>query len=589
MDNQNIDWIDKLPKDIPEPGDAASRYTSLEGDRGIYLDSAYRNAKLTLPNLIREDKNSNDVALYPWQGVGSEGVGHLASNFNISLFPTGGISFFSLIPDKIVIDNLVLYLKQSGMDGDTFRNKLEASAASLENKIMHIFDKLSIRSKMHKAFEHLIVTGNVLLYVGEEETFLYPMDRYVLRRSAGGKILEILIKEQYYPDQLPEKFLQQHYMDNPEDQRESYERNIEVVTRVHYDYKSDFCFWWQEAFKKMIPDSQSSCPIDASPWIPMRFDSNDNSPYAEGLVSQLFGILVRLDATTHSTAIGYAAAMKMLYLIDPSSTITPQMLKSSKRMDVFVGRADDVSILQGGKNQDLSSSKVYEESLKQELQMRFAMPISLQRKGERVTATEIEIMANQLESVSAGFFSLYSDEVQIPLVNRLLHIGKKQGLPTLDQIEEFKNEDGTPLVTIKPITGLAALQRNNDLQRLMQFVQILQQLPQDILPRFLNMSELIQRISTALGVNVNNLVYSDEQLAERDAQQAEMEQQQQNQAMEMEQQKQEQAMAQSALNSNVIAELIKTGQISAQDLESLGQTQPDNLSNTAAQTRPGLA
>lgn len=586
MDTQNIDWISKLPKDVPEVGNASSRYEKLMGERGIILEAAYRNAKLTLPNLIKETKNSNDVSQFPWQNVGSQGVGHLASNFNLSLFPSSGISFFSLLPDKIVIDNLVTFFKQQGMDGDAYRTKLESAAAALERKVMFMFDKLSIRAKMHKAFEHLIVTGNVLLYVGEDETFLYPMDRYVLRRSAGGKVLEILIKEQYYPDQIPQKFLQQHFMENPEDQRESFNRDIEVTTRVHYDYHSGLCFFWQECFNKLIPDSQSSCPINASPFIPMRYDSNDNSAYAEGLISHLFGTLVRLDGTTQSTSIGYAAAMRLLYLIDPAASFTPDRLKKAKRMDCFYGRADHISVVQGGKHQDLAASKVYEESLKNDLQMRFSMPIALQRSGERVTATEIQILSNQLESVSAGFFSLFASECQIPLVNRLLHLGKKQGMPTLDQIEEFKDENGEPLIQIKPITGLAALQRNDDLQRLMQFVQILQQLPQETIPTFLNMSELIQRISTALGVNVNNLVYSDEQIAERNAQAAQMEQEQQSQVMEMEQQKQDQSMVQSALNSSVITELIKTGQMSAQDLEMLSQQNPDNLSDTAAQVRP---
>ena len=585
---KSIDWISKIPKEVPDVGHAASRYGKLVGERAIYLDAAYRNAKLTLPNLIRESKNANNVALYPWTGVGAEGVGSLASNFNLSLYPSGGISFFSLMPDKVAVDNIVAMFKDQGLDGDGFRNKLEAAAAALERKIMHIYDNLSIRSNMHKAFEHLIVCGNVLMHIGHKESLLYPMDRYVVRRSASGKVLEILIQEQYYRDELPKQFMQNHFMNSPGDERDSFERNIEVTTRVHYDHESGMCFWWQEAFKKLIPESQSSCPIKASPWLAMRYNANNDSPYSEGLVSQIFGTLVRLDNTTNSTAVGFAASQKMLYLVDPSSMITPQMLRDTKRMDVLPGRADEVSILQGGKTSDLAASKTYEDSLKQELQLRFAMPSALQRNKDRVTATEIQILSNQLESISTGFYSLYATEVQIPLVNRLLHIGKSKGLPTLDEVEQFQDEDGNPLVEIKPITGLNALQRNNDLQKLMEMVQILQNLPQDVLPRHLNMSELLQRIATALGVNTGNLIYTAEQIAEREAAAAEAEQQQQQQLMAQQQQQQEMKMAGEAMNSSVLTEFIKRGDITPQDLDTIASAQPDNLSNTAAQVRPGI-
>lgn len=583
----SIDWIQKLPKNVPPPGDAATRYGKIEGLRGDYLNAAYRNSKLTLPALIREDK-SNDVSRFPWQGTAAEGVSHLSSKFNISLFPTGGISFFTLRPDKIALDNIVAYLKSNGVDGDTWRNEFEASAAAMESKLMFIFDKLSVRSKMHKAFEHLIVAGNVLLYIGEDECFLYPMDKYVLRRTTGGKPLEILIKEMVQPEVLPEKFLKEHYFDNQTNYKENYDRQVEVYTRVHYDYDSKFCFWWQEAFNQLIPDSLSSSKIDGSPWVPMRFDQNDNFPYGEGLVSRLFGTVARLDGMTQSSAIGYAASLRHISLISPASGITPQMLKEAKQMSAFVGNPEDITVVQGGKTQDLTAAAAYEEGLTREIQQRFAMPLSIQRKGERVTAAEIEYMAAQLESVSAGFYSLFADEVQVPIVTRLLHIGKEQGLPAIDSIQELQDDQGEPLVKIRPITGLAALGRNDDLQRLMKLVQILQSfLPPEAIPKYANVSELVQRITTALGVNTNGLIYSAEEIQQREQAEAQAAQEQQAQAAAMQQEQSDLQAGQAVMNSSVLTELVKTGQITAQDLDAMTQSAPGDLSNTAAQTRPG--
>lgn len=585
-DNTRLDWLDKLPKNIPPVGDAATRYENLTGERQLYLDSAYRNAQMTLPTLIREDKESNDVARHPWQGTGAEGVSHLASKFNVGLFPTGGLSFFSMLPDKIAMDNLVFQLKENGVDGDAWRNGIEASAASMETKIMNLFNKMSIRSKMHKCFEHLLVAGNVLLYVGKDETLIYPLDKYVLRRTAGGKVLEILIQEQVYPDQMPAGFLEKHYEMKVDDYRNNFNKNITVTTRVHYDYKSELVFWWQEAFNVLIPGSQSSCPLAACPFLPMRFDTNENSPYAEGLISKLFGPLVRLDGMTEQTSIGYAASMRLLYLIDPSSTVTPLMLRDANSMDAFMGSADSISVLQGGKHYDLAAATNYESKLMNEIQLRMAMPIAIQRKGERVTAAEIEILAAQLESTSAGFYSLFSDEVQVPLVQRLLHIGESMGLPSLEKIREFRDENNEPIVTIKPITGLAALGRNSDLQKLMQMIQIMGQLPQETLSKYVNMTELLQRLTTALGVNTGGLIYSPEEIAQQEQAAMEAQQQQEQQVVDQSQEQNELKLADTALNSSVLTELIKTGQISAEQLNSMmGGT--EGVSNTAAATRSG--
>ena len=584
----SIDWVSKLPKDSPPIGQAATRYDDGGGSRGTFLDAAYSNAKLTLPSLIREG-DSNDTNLFPWQGVGADGVSFLASRFHTALFPTGGTPFFTIRPDKIQLDLIANSFEQIAEGaGDKFRNQFEALAAATESKLMFIFDRLSIRSNMHKAFEHLIVTGNVLLYIGEDESFLYPLDKYVLRRTAGGKPLEIVIREKYHLDSLPEKFCKEHYFDNNDTYEESFDRQIDVFTRVYYDYKADMVWWWQEAWNKLIPDSMSSAPINGSPWIPLRFDKQDNTPYAEGLVSRLFGSLFRLDGMQEASAVGYAASLRHIFLISPAAaSMTPQMLRDARRMEAFVGNPEDISVVQGGKTQDLTAASNYEQNLTRELQQRFAMPLSIQRKGERVTSAEIEYMATQLEAVSAGFYSLFSDEAQVPLVTRLLHIGKKDGLSSFDNIKEFQDENGEPFVKIRPLTGLAALARNDDLQRLMKLVQVLQSfMSAEQIENYVNMPEMVQQLTTALGVNTSGLIYTTEQIQQREAAAAQAAQQQQDQAAAMQQQQQDMQLGQAAMNSTVLTELVKKGQVSAQDLEAL--TAATAPSDTAAAIRPGL-
>lgn len=579
---KSIDWTDRLPGSAPEPGNSVQRYGSLDADRSLYLESARDNSAMTLPSLVPYEDTTNSTKRHPWQGIGAEGVGHLAAKFNLALFPPS-TAFFRLQPDQTAMDNVAAMLAEAGVDADEWRNKLEASAAAMEQNLMELFDQVGARAQMHKCFQHLVVAGNALLYLGEEECWTYPMDRYVIRRTAGGKPLEIVIRELHYPEMLPDAFVKKIYEERttPNTTPEL----IEVYTQVRYDYAKDTVYWWQEAFNMMVPDSRSSAPIAGSPWIPMRYDSQYGSAWAEGLVSQLYGGLRQINGMERASAEGYANSLRLLMMIRPGSMVTREQLKEAESMEVLQGDPGDVSVVQGGKTQDLAAARAYQADINQKLQQRFAMPLSIQRKGERVTAAEIEFMAAQLESITTGFYSLFSGEVQRPIVTRLLHLRGKQGMPGLDSLA---TPDGEPLIQIHPITGVAALGRNDDLRRLMQLVQVLQSfLPPEMLPKYASVAELVQRITTAMGVNVGNLIYSPEEVARREQAEAEQLQAQQDQQLQAQQQQREVQEEQAIMNSSVVAELIRQGAISADDLAGLEGASPTEQTATAGAVRPG--
>jgi hypothetical protein len=140
------------------------------------------------------------------------------------------------------------------------------------------------------------------------------------------------------------------------------------------------------------------------------------------------------------------------------------------------------------------------------------MYASAQRNGERVTATEIDKVTSDLETTLGGYYSILAQELQLPLVRRwfALMVRAKE-LPTL------------PEGSVEPmiITGISALGRGQDLQRLRGFLNDIQALatvkPQ--LMQKLNDDEIIGRIANGNSVDTSGLVKSDEQLAAEQQQQ----------------------------------------------------------------------
>ena len=107
----------------------------------------------------------------------------------------------------------------------------------------------------------------------------------------------------------------------------------------------------------------------------------------------------------------------------------------------------------------------------------------------------------------------------------------------MKRMQESKEIPALPKNSVKPtiITGIEALGRGNDLQKLREFVAEIVNLAQ-VNPQVvqsLNESDLIKRIATSLGIEMEGLIKSEEQLAaEQEAQQQQMQQQQMMQMAE---------------------------------------------------------
>ena len=140
------------------------------------------------------------------------------------------------------------------------------------------------------------------------------------------------------------------------------------------------------------------------------------------------------------------------------------------------------------------------------------------RNAERVTAEEIRMLGQELESALGGLYSLLSTELQLPMVTRLMDVmGKKKTLPKL------------PKDIVKPviITGVEALGRGNDLQKLDLFLSgAAQMFGPEVLQQYVMPNEYFTRRATALGIKTEGLIKSSEQL-QQEQQAAQQAQQQQ--------------------------------------------------------------
>lgn len=472
---------------------ARKRYEQLATGRRDFLDKAVECSELTLPYLIQDDLSSrpnHESLKVPWQSIGSKCVVTLAAKLMLAILPPQ-TSFFKL---QLREDKL----------GEEFtpevKGELDLSFSKMERMIMEYIAASNDRVTIHQALKHLIVGGNALIFMGKDGLKNYPLSRYVVSRDGNGNVIEIVTKELInrkvmeidIPDPLPNTGIDETNSTDKDD--------IEVYTCVKLI--DGRWVWYQEAFDKILPGSRSTAPKNASPWLVLRFNTVDGEDYGRGRVEEFLGDLKTVEGLSQALVEGAAAASKVIFLVSPSSTTKPQTIAKAGNGAIVSGRAEDVQVVQVGKTADFSTAANMANQIEKRLLEAFlVMNI---RQAERVTAEEVRLTQLELEQQLGGIFSLLTIEFLIPYLNRTLLV-----LQRSNEIPKLPKDIVRPTI----VAGINALGRGQDRESLTQFIgTIAQTLGPEALMKFVEPLEAIKRLAAAQGIDVLNLIKTQEQI-----------------------------------------------------------------------------
>ena len=491
---------------------AKSRYNTLEAIRDPFLDRARDSAEFTIPSIMPREYHSKHTTLHtPYQGIGARGTNNLSSKLLLALLPPNQ-PFFRLTLDEFTLSEL------SGRDD--MKGEFEKAMASIERVVMSEMEVNNFRNALFEAIKHLIIAGNVLLYITPDlKMKVYHLDRYVVKRDGIGNVLEIITKDMVAPSSLTEE---QKLLIEGDKTKDGYDDTCEIYTCVKRSANGKKWEVHQELYEKIVPSSVGTYPIDKNAFIPLRYTSIDNADYGRGFIEEYIGDLRSLEALYRAVVEGSAASSKVLFLVKPNGSTRLKTLSESPNGAIREGNAEDVTTLQVNKFSDFNVAFQTMRLIEERLQFAFMLNTSVQRNNDRVTATEINYVSKELDDSLGGLYSLLSQELQLPLINRLMfQMEKKKALPNL------------PKDSIRPkiVTGLEALGRSSDLQRLNTFVNQLQPFAEQLMT-YLNLDEYVKRVGTSLGVEMEGLIKSPEQIqAEQQAMQEQMMMQQNSPAV----------------------------------------------------------
>lgn len=469
---------------------AKSVYDSLEGKRYQYLDRSRSCSKLTLPYVMPEEGHGPHSRLdTPFQGVGARGVNNLASKLLLALLPPNA-PFFRLNIDKYALAN-------EGAPEELI-SEIETSLQQVEESVMSEISREAYRTAIHAALKHLIVTGNVLLYLPDEGGIrVFHLDRFVVDRDPMGNVLHIATKENLSYEAVDDEVKEALASSGGQPTDE-----IHLYTAACRE--GDNFVIYQDVNGVALPSSGGTVKADKNPFIPLRFSRIDGESYGRGYVEEYLGDLQSLEGLTRAIVEGSAAAAKVMFLVNPNGTTRARTLAESPSGAIVQGNAADVTTLQLNKVNDFRTAQASIQVISDRLGSAFLLTSGVVRNAERVTAEEIRMLSQELESALGGLYSLLSTEMQLPFVNRLMDVMKrKKKLPALPK------DVVSPVI----ITGVEALGRGNDLQKLDLFLAGAAQVvgPQAV-AEFVNVGEYFQRRATSLGIKTAGLVKSQEEM-----------------------------------------------------------------------------
>ena len=484
----------------------AERFNMLDAMRTSKLTRARLCAALTIPSLLPPSGWTEQMELVqPSSSVGARGVTSLASRMLSAMMPLNDTPFFKF----------------------GLRTGVEPTAEIgqyLETMSYQVYRKLTgtnLRETIYQAIQNLIVVGDCLVHEMDNYKFRCTrLDHFVIQRTVEGEVNEIIHIEY---DLVDAEAISEFYS-LPASAKTGYKK-----TYCQYMKQEDGTWLYrkEDGDGNLLADGvYEICPVTVLRWYGIPGEN-----YGRSHCEDILGDLSSLDGYTKALLDGMAASSAFWMGLDPSGVTEVDDIADLPNGAWVPARQQDIFTISPSQtmNPQVGTAQSAMELMRREIGQAFLMSSSAIPSGDRVTATAVRLIGSELETVLGGAFSAIARDLMEPIVKRTVFLMIEGEALDKRMYEQFFDAEGT--LSIEVITGLQALSRDTDLQKLMQMGEMVRNLPQESYQVF-KWDEYARALITSLGFDARNWVRSGEEIkAEQMAMQQQMAQQQMQQQM----------------------------------------------------------
>ncbi|PPE71472.1 hypothetical protein IS481_12035 [Caldimonas thermodepolymerans] len=451
------------------------RYAELTPERDAALRRARGCAAITVPAVLPPEGHTYQNNLPAnYTSFGARCVTNLASKLLLALLPPGASSFRLNVPTKLLVE----------AGANSAPPEIVQGLAQVENLVNAKIEALGWRRPTFVTLLNLIVTGNLCEYILPDGRLKqYRLDQFVCVRDFAGEVQEIVTCEVMKARSLPEA-LKHRTQKRPEEDVKLYTQFKRLDER-RYAIRQDL----DESVVLPEEHYHGIMPANALTW-----DLVPSENYGRSHVEHNYNDLESLDKVAQGLREITAMASRHLTFVRPNATggNLRKRIAEARNGAVLSGNIEDVNTLQfqsAGQYQLLQNQ---EEALKRDLAQAFLLTSALRRDAERVTAYEIRMLVQELESALGGTYSLLASTLQAWRLRKLIaQMRSRRELPDL----------GDDAVEIVVTTGLEALGRDEQLNRVRAFLELMNSATPftDEVPLFVKLDEVLTPGAVALG------------------------------------------------------------------------------------------
>ena len=472
-----------------------SDFDTANKQRQTVLDRLRACAAFTIPWVLpNDDIAETDEILQPYQALGAQGVENLVGKLLVSLFPTGTPWWSSRPSAEARAGDLPPDVLEA------FANHLAARDLLIEGKL----DSTNYRMAQRSALEQIIVLGNSMTRLTSDyQTRGYRPDQYVQRRIAG-KMVWLIVAEAADVLMLNDETLAKAALSRTDFEGKPIGERIKTIYTQAERQSDDRWVMTQELNEHEVQTSEEpSCPFFACGYREIPGES-----WSRGFVEARLGDLRSFNGLARAIVDLTVAAARCVPVADPRHGWKASDLTRPNGV-VVLGKVEGsiphgVGFLQSNKAQDISVAQHISDQIEKRLGKAFLLETFAQPEGERVTAAQIMRIARELEGALGGVYAHIADEIQKPFLARFIwQMEKDNLLPAMPETVQRGQR-----VTI--LTGIEALRRQAELERLLGAMQILSSIPGAL--EKLKFDVIAERILRYLGVETTNLIKTPEEL-----------------------------------------------------------------------------
>lgn len=412
--------------------------------RDTVMSRCEKYAGWTIPSVfpLAEITDGEDMQR-DYQSVGAQAVTNLSNKMMMALFPPAKPFFRLDLSTKQKAELEANGLSEAAID--------EASA-EVEREAIRKFERKNGRVVMNDIAQQLIITGNSLLKVPENDDKYqaYTIRDYAIKRDLKGDVVKLIIREVVSVQGLTESqqalAIANGYTEDSE---------VQIFTGI-VRYSGDKFAVWQELESICYCHARIGLYTEKTlPWVALTWILPRNRDYGVGLVEIYAGDFHQLSTLAEASLDFTTVVTDLKFLVNPAGMTDPHVLNNAPSGSYVHGLEADVFVLTPNVSDATNFLTNQFEQVSRRIGAGFLLNTAVVRNAERVTAEEIRMQANELEGSLGGVYSRLAMELQRPMATMLL--------------KDVDNSFGG----IEPIilTGLASLSRNSEVDKLRYFFQ----------------------------------------------------------------------------------------------------------------------